>query len=230
MAGKKRKTTGALSKSETESATAPKVNKVRKAKNPVIYSGPFICEENGCGKAFNRTNVLETHSLIHNIVNRFECNFPLCGKVFNNRGNTLAHIKSHLDTKKLESKHFKNSAIDNNYDPLYFLLVDGLQAKIDCELSENRETVIANPSEQKKLFQELAHLRKTASSKVKRFQKERLEQMEEKINCKKELCKSKTEKYKARVRVEAEKSIEEVKLFSNVVNKCKTNIVFTSSN
>ncbi|KAH9390476.1 Transcription factor IIIA [Tyrophagus putrescentiae] len=212
MAGKKRKATIAASKSEIESATALKVNKVCKTQNPVIHSGPFICEEEGCGKTFNQKYALKTHSLIHNIVNRFECNFPLCGKVFNNRGLTLDHIKSHLDKKKLESEHFDNDVIDNNYDPLYFLLVDGIQAKIDCELSENKEIVTANPSEQKKLFQELAHLRKVASSKVKRFRKEHLEQMEKKVNRKKEQCKTNTENYKARVRSEAEKSIEEIKL------------------
>ncbi len=201
------------------------------AEHKLVHTGvrAFICPEEDCQQKFKLRSALTQHSLIHSGVKRFECNFPLCGRVFNKKGNTLRHINLHLSKKKLEKEAFESEDIDSNFDPLYFLFVDGLQTICSGEQAENI-SMVDTEKRKSALQRELASVNGSATEKVKKFQEEQQKQLEEEIITEKRQYKTDIEKYIIRVRAETEKSFKEVKLFSNVVNKCKTNTVFTRSN
>ena len=67
----------------------------------VSGNGLFVCQEAGCGKAFNRKDNLKRHSRQHSGVKPFACSYPGCSYASIYRSNTLNHIR-HIHLKNLQ--------------------------------------------------------------------------------------------------------------------------------
>lgn len=63
------------------------------------HTRPFVCDFQGCDKAFATKGNLVSHKRTHSDHNPFVCDFQGCGKAFANHGTLTNHKRTHSDHK-----------------------------------------------------------------------------------------------------------------------------------
>uniref|UniRef100_M4BDW1 Wilms tumor protein homolog n=1 Tax=Hyaloperonospora arabidopsidis (strain Emoy2) TaxID=559515 RepID=M4BDW1_HYAAE len=67
-----------------------------------VKDRPFVCDEPGCGRRFNRKFTLSEHMKTHTGEKPYVCPLPECGRRFSTSGNLSRHKRLHASLKPFE--------------------------------------------------------------------------------------------------------------------------------
>ncbi|CEG37466.1 FOG: Zn-finger [Plasmopara halstedii] len=93
------RSTSSLSFDCDEGVVQPTLSQIR---TPASSYRPFVCEEPGCGRRFNRKFTLNEHKKTHTGEKPYVCPLSECSRRFSTSGNLARHKRLHASLKPFE--------------------------------------------------------------------------------------------------------------------------------